>query len=282
MGKNWLAALLALMTAVCLAAPAAALGPEPAGTLYEGADVSVFQGEVDFARLRESGVEPVYIRAGFGETQDDLFRRNAAAAEAAGLRHGFYFYVTARTEAEAAAQARYFAGLLAGRDYDCRPAMDFENFSGLSVREARAVGLGFLEELERATGQTPLLYADAWAASTVWNDAAFARFPLWAADYGPEDPDVTGGTWSGWAGFQYTDRGMLPGVAGPVDLDRFTAAVLLDGREPAERTYTVRPGDTLGAIAHRYGTTVGELAALNNIANPNLIYPGQVLHLPRV
>ncbi|MFZ0546650.1 MAG: LysM peptidoglycan-binding domain-containing protein [Candidatus Promineifilaceae bacterium] len=45
-------------------------------------------------------------------------------------------------------------------------------------------------------------------------------------------------------------------------------------------TYTVQAGDTLTNIAQRFGTTVAELVALNNIANPNLIYVGQVLQLP--
>ena len=42
------------------------------------------------------------------------------------------------------------------------------------------------------------------------------------------------------------------------------------------RTYTIVPGDTLWDIARRFGTTVAHLAALNDIANPNLIYPGEV------
>jgi LysM repeat protein len=46
------------------------------------------------------------------------------------------------------------------------------------------------------------------------------------------------------------------------------------------RTYTVRPGDTLGAIAARFGTTTRALAQLNGIANPSLIRAGQVLTLP--
>ena len=46
------------------------------------------------------------------------------------------------------------------------------------------------------------------------------------------------------------------------------------------QAYTVRRGDTLWGIARRYNTTVGALAGLNHIANPNLIYPGQVLRLP--
>jgi LysM repeat protein len=42
-------------------------------------------------------------------------------------------------------------------------------------------------------------------------------------------------------------------------------------------TYTVERGDTLSAIAARYGTTVAALAAANHLANPNLIFPGQLL-----
>lgn len=45
-------------------------------------------------------------------------------------------------------------------------------------------------------------------------------------------------------------------------------------------TYVVQPGDTLTSIAQRFGTTVAELVALNNIPNPDLIYVGQVLQLP--
>lgn len=49
---------------------------------------------------------------------------------------------------------------------------------------------------------------------------------------------------------------------------------------PATGTYTVVRGDTLGRIAARFGTTVQALAQLNGIANPNLIYGGQVLRIP--
>lgn len=42
-------------------------------------------------------------------------------------------------------------------------------------------------------------------------------------------------------------------------------------------TYTVQPGDTLAAIASKFNTTVNTLAQMNNIVNPNLIFPGQVL-----
>ncbi|RYN04994.1 GH25 family lysozyme [Bifidobacterium animalis] len=49
--------------------------------------------------------------------------------------------------------------------------------------------------------------------------------------------------------------------------------------KPAGRTYTVVAGDTLSGIASRFGTTYQAIASKNNIANPNLIYPGQVLNI---
>ena len=45
----------------------------------------------------------------------------------------------------------------------------------------------------------------------------------------------------------------------------------------ADEYYTIQPGDTLSAIAIRYGVTVSDLASWNNIANPNLIYAGATL-----
>ena len=53
----------------------------------------------------------------------------------------------------------------------------------------------------------------------------------------------------------------------------------LGASKPAARTYTVRAGDNLSAIAAKYGTTYQALAAKNGISNPNLIYPGQVLKI---
>lgn len=47
-------------------------------------------------------------------------------------------------------------------------------------------------------------------------------------------------------------------------------------------TYTVQKGDNLTKIANKYGTTVNKLKALNNIANANLIYVGQVLKVKEI
>ncbi|MGB4451838.1 MAG: LysM peptidoglycan-binding domain-containing protein, partial [Bacillota bacterium] len=46
------------------------------------------------------------------------------------------------------------------------------------------------------------------------------------------------------------------------------------------RTYTVQPGDSIWAIAKRFGTTVEAIVRINGIRNPDLIYPGEVLKIP--
>jgi LysM repeat protein len=50
--------------------------------------------------------------------------------------------------------------------------------------------------------------------------------------------------------------------------------------EPRTTTYTVRTGDTLGVIGSRYGVTRDEIARLNGIDEPDLIFPGQELRIP--
>lgn len=47
----------------------------------------------------------------------------------------------------------------------------------------------------------------------------------------------------------------------------------------SDNYYVARPGDSLWSIAQRYGTSVPALSSLNNLANPNVIYPGQVIRI---
>ncbi len=269
-----------LLLAMCVGASAL----EPDGDDHiAGIDVSVYQGEIDFDKVRAAGVEAVYIRGsvGAGET-DARFASNAEKAKAAGLSIGAYAFVTARTPDEARAQARRFAALLQGVSLDMRPAAEFD-VRGLDPAQAERVALAYFSALEEATGFTPMLYTDSSGARDFW-PASLSAYPLWVADYRPASQPPDNGKWTGWAGWQYSDTGRVDGITGNVDLNVFTEAAFLgnDGPAPERYAYIVRKGDTLSAIARRFGITVDRLARENNLQNPNRIYPGQAIFLPGI
>lgn len=236
--------------------------------------------------MKNCDIKTVYIRAAAGDYTDAEFESNSRKARDAGIRFGYYFYVTARDANEARRQAERFADLIRDKDYNCRPAMDFEEFSGLSRSEVNEIGKTFITRLHELTYARPLIYTDAYAADSLW-DEEFSEYPLWAADYGAYEPDITRVFTDGWSGFQYTDSGRVCGVEGSVDRDRFTDTVYLTDDEDKHRPdenyiyYQVRSGDTLTEIARRYDTTVEEIARENRISNPDLIYVGEILRIRR-
>lgn len=314
MHKKFLAVFLPIVVAFSLVIPWSVLAADRSesteskasaqNTQYRGIDVSAWQGEINFNRVKDAGIEAVYIRAGEGANiTDRYFERNYENAKAAGLKYGFYHYVTARTVSEAEEQADFFAALIRSKPYDMKAAMDFENLSGLTADEAVAIAKAYLERLEQRSGHTPAVYSDAYDARTVWR-SNLTKYPLWVADYGVREPGSIGG-WSSWSGFQYSDKGAVSGISGHVDLDYFRESLFLTDDEqtstqqirhdyskandgckdasPGDQyfTYTVKSGDTLWALAREYQTSVDTLVKINNITDPDLIYVGQKLLIPR-
>lgn len=286
------AVLLACIAALVFAAlvPARAIPPS-GGRQYRGIDISEFQGEIDFEEVRRSGIEAVYIRVGAGEYTDEYFAENYERAKAAGLKIGFYHYVTARSVDEGRRQARFFASLAAGREPDMRFAMDFEYFGSLSVSQINAISEAYLDELTALTRREAVIYSDLSNARNIFSRALAEKYPLWAAQYGADEPSANG-KWREWVGFQYTDEGRVGGIYGNVDRNIFTEGIFLSdsGRIDGEKrtfvrartrtlTVYVRAGDTLWAIAREYGTTVEAIVRENRIADPNRIFAGERLRI---
>lgn len=286
------AVLLACIAALVFAAlvPARAIPPS-GGRQYRGIDISEFQGEIDFEEVRRSGIEAVYIRVGAGEYTDEYFAENYERAKAAGLKIGFYHYVTARSVEEGRRQARFFASLAAGREPDMRLAMDFEYFGSLSVSQINAISEAYLDELTALTRREAVIYSDLSNARNIFSRALAEKYPLWAAQYGADEPSANG-KWREWVGFQYTDEGRVGGIYGNVDRNIFTEGIFLSdsGRIDGEKrtfvrartrtlTVYVRAGDTLWAIAREYGTTVEAIVRENRIADPNRIFAGERLRI---
>lgn len=258
--------------------------------IYQGIDVSSWQGNIDFSAVKNSGIDFVYIKSSEGTRYiDPYFEQNYQNAKANGLKVGFYHYVTARNTEQAREQANFFARVISNKSPDCRLAMDFESFGNLTVNEINQISMVFLETLESVTGSEVVIYSNAYDARTVFGNE-LTKYPLWVANYGVTRPGANG-KWETWVGWQYTSTGNVPGISGYVDRNQFTEGILLSSStiipepenpspEPEPETggtitYTVQRGDNLSKIAKRYGTTVSSIVSLNPIIkNPNLIYPG--------
>ena len=265
----------------------------PSGdTIYEGIDVSSWQGEIDFSQVKASGIEVVYIKSSEGfRSVDSYFEQNYTNAKNAGLKVGFYHYVTARSVEDAVRQANFFVSTISGKNPDCKLAMDFESFGSLGREEINQIALTFMQTVKNVSGKDVIIYSDEYNANSTF-ESNLATYPLWVAQYEVSEPTVRE-HWNNWAGWQYTDRGEVPGISSYVDRDKFTNEVFLDDTsevpdvptdKPDENegytTITIRYGDTLSELAIEYNTTVERLVELNNIANPNLIYAGDTLIVP--
>ena len=171
--------------------------------------------------------------------------------------------------------------------------MDYEVFGGVSVQESNNIAQIFLESVKRLTNKEIIVYSDLSNARDRFSRSISDNYELWIAYYGDYNRLTNVETsWERWIGIQYTDTGNVAGIRGNVDRDLYTQNIFLSDTSQIPNTqspndnintegiyYTVESGDTLSKIANEYGTTVQELAQINNIANPNLIYPGQILRI---
>lgn len=265
----------------------AVLAIEPSSNkIYEGIDVSEWQGNINFKKVKEAGIEVVYIRSSQGFSyEDSKFEENYKEAKKYNLKIGVYHYVTARNEEEAKMQAKFFASKVSNKEIECKLAMDFEYFGNLTKKEINNIALAFIKETEKLSGKEVIVYSDAYNASSTF-EGEVTSYPLWIAEYGVSKPEGNG-NWSVWEGFQYTDKGRISGINGYVDRDKFTENILLQDtsktpvvekpeyKKEDRIIYKIKWGDTLSQIALNFNTTIRSLVNLNNIKNPNIIYAGE-------
>ena len=268
-----------------------AFGPS-SDEIYEGIDVSGWQGSINYSEVKDSGVDIVYMKASEGSNYvDSHFDQNYTNAKANGLNVGFYHYLTATNIEDAIKEANFFVATISGKTPDCKLAMDFEAFNNLNIEEINQIGITFMKTVEKLSGKQMIIYSDAYNANNVF-EGELENYPLWVAEYEVEEPEVYV-KWNTWEGWQYEDDGEINGINGYVDRDKFTKQVFLDNKEEiplpenvkkplagGTTTIIIQSGDTLTELAIEYNTTVERLVELNNIPNPNLIFAGATLIVP--
>lgn len=177
--------------------------------IYEGIDVSSWQGYIDYSEVKKAGIEVVYIKASEGRTlKDPYFEVNYRNAKENGLKVGFYHYLTSRNIQNAITQAEFFSSVIEGKEPDCKLAMDFESFGNLTINEINAIGLAFMRRVEELTGKEMVIYSNTYNARTKFG-GEITKYPLWLAQWQVSKPSDNG-KWDTWAGWQYTSKGTIP------------------------------------------------------------------------
>lgn len=196
MFKKIITSFFCLIILILIAVPCFAFGPSNS-KLYNGIDVSRWQGEINFSSVKKSGVEIVYMKSSEGRSYiDPYFEENYTEAKKNNLKVGFYHYVTARTVEVAKEQAIFFANVICQKSPDCKLAMDFEDFGDLSIYEINEISKAFLETLEKETKKDALIYSNSYSAKNIFSKE-LTKYPLWVAHYNVSRP-LDNGKWKSW------------------------------------------------------------------------------------
>ncbi len=196
----------------------------PSAYAVHGIDVSRYQGDVDWALVRASGVSFAYIKATEGGDHDDpKFRDHWNGAGQAGVRRGAYHYFYFCRPAEE--QARWFIRHVP-RDPDALPHvldLEWNHLSRTCPKRpdgaiVRAEASKFLDILERHYGKRPVIYT----TPDFYRDTGIGQLrgtQFWLRSVaGHPSETYPGARWTFW---QYTGTGVVPGVQGQVDINVF-------------------------------------------------------------
>ena len=193
--------------------------------LAYGIDLSEHQGVgFDFQNLKNSGYSYVILRCGFVTRKDYRFEEYYAAAKAAGLNVGVYFYSYATTPAEASYEADRCLSYIQGKQFEYPVYFDFEDPGAQSYNGALAQQIcsAFLSKIE-AAGYLPGLYGYAgWMdpnyGAWVPTSSICSKWECWIANYYDNTPvHARSASYPSTYGmYQYTSSNYVNGV-GPLD-----------------------------------------------------------------
>lgn len=191
----------------------------PLGPTTPGIDVSYYQRFIDWPRVRRAGIRFAFIRVSDGATiPDPMFTTNWTQARRAGVMRGAYQYF--RPDQSIAAQADLMIAAMHDRTHDdLPPVLDIEIDAGLTAAALAARAQRWIDRVRDKLGVEPIVYT----GNDLWRNggaAPLAAQSLWIAHYTSGCPALPA-PWTRWTFWQHTDRGAVPGIEGPVDLDLF-------------------------------------------------------------
>ena len=198
----------------------------PEGYEIHGIDISHYQGEIDWEKLKNNGmiekcpVRFVMIKATEGSSKiDENFIDNFYNAREYGFIRGAYHFYSVYSPAEA--QARYFIKNVKLEAGDLPPVLDVEHKpKNQTDEEFKKSILTWLDIVEEEYGVKPIIYTYYKFKMKYLSDKVFDDYPYWIAHYYVDKVEYNG-QWKFW---QHTDCGKLPGISGYVDFNIYNGS----------------------------------------------------------
>ena len=219
------------------------------GAVMKGIDVSEHNGEIDWEKVKNDGIDFAIIRCGYGQDMesqdDDYWEANVEACEALGIPYGVYLYSYADTLEKAQSEAQHVLRLLKGHDpaypvyYDLEDNITLELSDSMKTQIATTF-CNIITDNGYETGVYSSLY---W-----WNDyltdPVFNNWSRWVAQWNPTCDYQ--GEYDLW---QCSSTGQVDGINGNVDLN-----FLIDNGANTTPGVTEEPGHVLYSThAQTYG-----------------------------
>ena len=195
--------------------------------VFNGIDVSVYQGTIDWTKVSGSGIDFAMIRAGYrgyGDkgslVEDTMFAKNALGAKINKIDIGVYFYSQAINIEEAKEEAKFVVSLIKkyGIDVKYPIAIDTElspmgtgRADNISKEKRTEVVKAFCETIKQL-GYKPMIYANKYWLYDNLNVQQISQYDIWLAHY-IESTDYK----YQYMMWQYTNTGKVDGITGNVD-----------------------------------------------------------------
>lgn len=195
-------------------------------TSITGVDISEYQGDIDWQKVKEAGIEFVFVRVGYrtyggGEiTFDSKFADNLKGANEAGLNVGVYFFSQAVSAEEAIEEADAVIDAIEPYDISYPVVFDWEliyddsaRTDEMTVEDLADSCISFCERVKSA-GYTPMIYQNKGTCMAKLDLPRLKDYDFWLAEYADE-PSY----YYDYKIWQYSSTGTVPGINGQVDMN---------------------------------------------------------------
>ena len=195
-----------------------------------GIDVSQYQGNIDWDKVKKAGVDFAILRIGWtgnkkNHTLDTKFERNYAECKRVGIKVGGYVFCYSNTEKTAKDGANWTLKQLEGKTFDYPIYLAIEpnnDLNGLSKTKLTNVCLAFNKVIESNGRKAGIYSCKSWLNNKL-DMEKLASYETWVAHYTSDwkDPkkDCVTDYKGAWAVWQYTSYGSVSGISGRVDLN---------------------------------------------------------------